>query len=111
VIITGNETITIRRKAETGFDQHGLPSFTVTEIDVDNCLYWFGSTDEPVEVMRDPVDANLVLCFPEGTEIVETDEFVLQDNVWVKDGIAMEYPQLWANFVPGVLVNVRRRDG
>lgn len=111
MIIQGTETITIRRKAIGGFDQHGLPVVTETSIDVANCLFWYGSTSEPVDAMRDPIDSQLVLCFPEGTTIEETDEFLLQGNTWVKDGIAVEYPQLWSGFVPGIIVNVRRRDG
>jgi len=111
VIIRGNETITIRRKSSSSFDQHGLPVVTETSIEVDNCLFWYGSSNEPVEVMRDPIDGQLVLCFPEGTEILDTDEFIVQGQSWLKDGIVVEYPQLWPGFVPGIIVNVRRRDG
>jgi hypothetical protein len=111
MIIRGDEPIFILRKTSTGTDQYGNPQKSVEEILIPDCLFWYGSTNEPVDVSRDPVDAQLTVCFPRGTVIHDDDEFEIRDTVWVKDGIAQEYSQLWPGFDPGVLVQVRRRVG
>jgi hypothetical protein len=111
MIIRGDEPIIIHRRSQSGTDEYGNPSWTTSTTLVRDCLFWYGSTSEPTDVSRDPVDAQLTVCFPEGTSVQDGDEFEIRNTMWVKDGIPNEYPQLWPGFTPGVIVNVRKRRG
>ena len=111
MIIRGDEPIVILRHSETGVDEYGNPTTTSEEILVRDCLFSYTGSTEPVEVARDAVDARLTLYMPAGTEILDGDIFVIRETEWVKDGDPQEWTQLWEGFVPGVVVNVRRRRG
>lgn len=111
MIIRGDEPIFIHRKTQSGVDEYGNPSFTTEEILVRDCLFSYGSSSEPDDINRNPIDAALTLYLPEGTVIEPEDVFEIRETMWVKDGDAQEYPQLWPGFVPGVVVSVRRRRG
>ena len=111
MIVRTDEPIYIHRKTESGVDSYGNPTYTVEEILVRNVLFAYGTTTEPVEVEREPVDARLTLYFPYGTVIEDGDEFEIRNTMWVKDGEPNDWQQLFAGFTPGVVVGVRRRDG
>lgn len=111
MIIRGDEPIFIIRRAAGPADEYGNPTFTETEILVRDCLFWVGSTSSPEEVARNPVDAELTVCFPAGTEILDGDEFEIRETRWEKSGIPQTWPELWPGFTPGVLVTVRKRRG
>ena len=99
----------VRRTAGTA-DQYGNPTHTTQLIQVENVLVAFGSSSEPVEVARNPIDAGVTLYFPNGTQIHSGDEFEVRGERWVKDGD----PQVWPTvngFAVGVVVPVRRRRG
>ena len=111
MIIRGDEPIFIHRKTESSVDVYGNPTFTTSEILVRDCLFWFGSSNEPVDVARDPIDARLTIVFPKGTEILDGDEFEIRETMWVKDGEAQEWLDVFPAMETGVVVNVRRRNG
>lgn len=112
MVIDGNESIDIIRQASGGaVNGYGNPVFGTETITVPNVLVANGSTGEPVELARTPIDASLTIYLPAGTVIEDTDIFVVRGGEWVKDGDAQVWPQLWAGFVPGVVVSVRRRRG
>ncbi len=111
MIIRGDEPIFILRKTSTGVDDYGNPTYSTDEILVRDALFAFGGTGEPVDVSRDPVDAALTLYLPEGTTVLDGDEFEIRNTIWVKDGDPVEYPQLWGGFVPAIVLSVRRRRG
>lgn len=111
MIIRGNEPIIIIRHTETGTDAYGNPEKSTQEILIRDGLFSYGSTNEPSLVDRDPVDAQLTLYLPNGTEIREDDIFEIRGVEWVKDGTPQEWPQLWPGFAPDVVVQVRKRRG
>jgi hypothetical protein len=111
LIIRGDEPIFIHRRTATGTDQFGNPTYSTAEILVRDALFAFGSSSEPADVNRDHIDASLTLYLPEGTVIEPSDEFEIRNSFWVKDGDPEEWPQLWAGFVPGIVIRVRRRRG
>lgn len=111
MIVRTDEPIYIHRKTESGVDEYGNPTYTVEEILVRDALFAFGSSSEPIDVERDPVDAKLTLYLPYGTVIQDGDEFEIRETMWVKDGDPNEWQKLWPGFAPGVALTVRRRDG
>jgi hypothetical protein len=111
MIVKGDEPIFIHRKVESSVDEYGNPVYTQEEILVRDCLFWFGSTDEPVQVSRNPLDAKLTVVFPKSVEILDGDEFEIRETMWVKDGEAQNWLDVFPNMVTGIVVNVRRRDG
>lgn len=111
MIVRTDEPIYIHRKTESGTDEYGNPTYTVEEILIRNALFAWGTTSEPVEVARDPVDARLTLYLPYGTDVQDGDEFEIRDTMWVKDGNPNEWQQLFPGLIPGVVLGVRKRDG
>jgi hypothetical protein len=110
MIIRGNEPIVIIRRSEDGVDDYGNPTFTTSEILIRDGLFAVGTTNEPIDVERDAVDAAVTLYLPSGTVIEDGDVFEIRGTSWVKDGAA----QVWDSPVgldTGVIVNVRRRVG
>lgn len=106
----GAESVVIYRKTSGAVDAYGNPSKTLQQITVNNVLVAFGSSTEPVEVARNPIDSMLTLYFPHGTVVQPEDEFQVRGQMWVKEGD----PSDWAtinNFEVGVVVQVRRRRG
>lgn len=109
--IRGGETITIRRRSESGVDDYGNPTYTTTTITLKDALVAFGSTDEPIDPERDAVDAKIVVYLPAGTVIVDGDEFTIRNSTWVKDGLASIWTNPFTSFDSGVVVNLRQRNG
>lgn len=111
MIIRGSETVTIKRIVDTGnVDKYNMPITSTVTIPVKNCLIAFGSTNEEVNVSRDPEDAQLTIYMPEGTVILDGDIFTIRNTDFVKDGMPAE----WITPFPistGVVVLVRRRHG
>lgn len=111
-MIRGNESVDIIRRSSAGsVDAYGNPTFSNTTVTIDGVLVANGSTNEPVDASRTPVDASLTVFLPAGSTITDGDILVIRGEEWVKDGDAQEWPQLWAGFTPGVVLNVRRRRG
>jgi hypothetical protein len=110
-VLTGNETVTILRRASGARDEYGLPAVTETEITVDGVLVGFDSTDEPVSDMEDPQMTALTLYFPVGTVILPNDEFAVRGDVFVKAGRQQDWNSPFAGFEAGVVVKVRQRLG
>lgn len=111
-MIQGNESVDIiRRSSNGGVDSYGNPVFSTTTVTISGALVAYGSSSEPVDVSRTPVDASLTVYLPAGSVIADGDVLVIRGEEWVRDGDAQEWPQLWAGFTPGVVVSVRRRRG
>ncbi len=108
----GNETVLIKRRAASSVDEYGNKTHTLTTVTVKNVLIGFGSTSEPVDPNRDPIDATITLYLPNGTQVMEGDRFIVRNTEWVKDGSAQD----WGTENPlgldaGGVVNVRKRNG
>lgn len=111
MIIRGSETVTIKRTVDSGtVDKYNMPITTTTSVTVKNCLIAFGSTNEEVNVTRNPEDAQLTIYMPAGTVILDGDIFTIRQTDFVKDGMPAE----WISPFPmetGVIVIVRKRHG
>jgi hypothetical protein len=110
VFYNGGETVTIKRRGESGTDQYGNKTYTLTSIPVQNVLIGFGASGEPTAVDRDPIDAKLTLYFPSGTAIQEGDKFSIRGEDWEKDGQAQDFKPPF-DFSAGVVVPVKKRNG
>jgi hypothetical protein len=110
MILAGDEPIYIHRRTSTGVDDYGNPTFSTAPVLIRNCLLGYGSTDEPVDPARDPIDARLTLYLPHGPTVGEGDTFEIRDKIWEKDGDPHNWETV-AGFEVGVVVNVRRRRG
>jgi len=110
VFYSGGETVTIKRRSEASTDEYGNKTYTTSNILVRNVLVAFGSTDEPIDVERDAIDAKITLYFPKGTAIEDNDKFTIRNSEWVKDGQAQVYIPPF-QFSAGVVVHVRQRRG
>jgi hypothetical protein len=111
MIVRGNEPIVVIRRSAEEIDEYGNQTYSTSEFLIRDCLFAYTGSSEPVEVAREAVDARLTLYMPPGTEILDGDIFVIRESHWEKDGDSQEWPQLWEGFIPGVVVNVRRRRG
>lgn len=106
----GNETVTIKRRSAAPVNEYGNKTYSLTTITVKGCFLGFGGGSEPVDANRDPVDTKVTLYFPNGTQILEGDRFIVRNIEWVKDGS----PEAWENpfgLDSGVVVQVRKRNG
>jgi len=110
-IFDGGETILIHRFSSTSVDAYGNPETDSTTISVSNVLVSFESTNEPVEISRDPIDAKMTLYMPTGTVIENDDRFEVRGEMWLKDGIAKDWRAPSNSFETGVVVHVRKRLG
>lgn len=104
------ETVTIIRRTAGAVDDYGNSSFTTTNVTVNGCLVGWGSTNEPVSAESDPVDSQMTLYMPAGTEIHDGDVFVVRGDQFVKDGMAQAWSSM-LNVSKGVVVSLRRRNG
>ena len=111
MIIRGDEPVIIVRRSQNGVDDYGNPTYTTQEILVRDALFSYGTTDEPVELARNPIDARLTLYLPRGVVIQPGDIFIIRETEWEKDGDPQEWQKLWQGFDPGVVITVRRRRG
>lgn len=113
MIVRTDEPIIIHRRAETGTDSYGNPTYATTQILVRNGLFAFDSSNsgEPAAIAEDPVKASLTLYLPAGTVVEDGDKFEIRETMWVKDGNQQEWQQLWPGFTPGVVVKVRQVRG
>lgn len=109
--IRGGETIQIKRRSATSVDDYGNTQFSTTTITVKDVLVAIGSTGEPVDESRDPVDTQLTLYLPNGTAIQDGDLFVIRGTTWVKDGTGFQWVSPFGSQLQGVVVPVRRRRG
>jgi hypothetical protein len=109
--IRGGETITIRRRSVTSTDDYGNPTYSTTTITVKDALVAFGSTDEPVDASRDPVDSKITVYLPNGTAIQVGDLFVIRNTNWVQDGQSQDWVSPFTGFDSGTVVHLRKRIG
>ncbi|CAB4152500.1 hypothetical protein UFOVP609_13 [uncultured Caudovirales phage] len=109
--IRGGETVLIKRRTAVARDDFGNPTYTIDTITVNEVLVGIGSTDEPINVERDAVDAHLELYMPGTVEIQDGDVFVIRGSEWVKDGAAKNWVSPFIGLETGTLVSVRRRRG
>lgn len=111
-IFEGGEIVVIQRSSLGSVDAYGNPVLGAASfITVPNVLVSFESTNEPVDINRDPVDAKLTLYMPTGTVILEGDVFQVRGELWLKDGIAKDWRAPYGGFDTGVVVHVRKRLG
>lgn len=109
--IRGGETVVIKRKVNTGdFDDYKQPIFTTRSYTIRECLIAFGSSDEPVENDRDPIDRSLTLYLPPGTVVEPGDVFHLRATDFVRDGAPEAWISPFDQMPAGVVIKVRRRD-
>lgn len=109
-MIAGNETVTILRRSGSSLDDFGLPSYTITQLDIQGCLFAPGGGSEPVDVQRDAVDAKGTLYMPSATQVEPGDVFVIRGSEWVKDAPAQEWVSPFTGLETGLVINVRQRN-
>lgn len=109
--IRGGETVVIKRRTQDGVDDYGNPKWVTTQVVVRDCLIAFGSSDEPAEADRDPIDTSLTLYLPPATVVEPGDVFHLRATDFVKDGSPQEWVSPFDGFPTGVVIKVRRRNG
>lgn len=110
--IRGGETVTIKRRSSASQDDYGNTTHSTTQIVVRDALVAIGTTNEPVDPSRDPVDAKITLYLPPGTNVKDGDRFVVRGTEWVKDGSAFNWVSPFGSqFEGGVVVPLRRRNG
>lgn len=111
MFIRGGEHVIIKRRTQIGVDEYGNERWETTDIHIRDALIAFGSTDEPVEVDRNPIDNSLTLYLPPETRVESGDVFHIRATDFVKDGIAQEWVSPFDSFPVGVVLKLRRRDG
>jgi hypothetical protein len=111
-MIRGSETVTIKRLVETGeVDKYNMPITSTVNITVRNCLIGFGTTDEPIDVTRNPADIQLTIYMPKGTVVQDGDVFIIRQTEFIKDGVAQEWINPNYGLEVGVIIGVRKRHG
>lgn len=111
MIIRSDEPIIIHRRAESGTDAYGNPTYTTSEILVRDGLFGFDPGSEPASASEDPVNASLILYLPPKTVVLDGDKFEIRGTMWLKDGNQQAWQQVWPGFTPGVVVRVRQVRG
>lgn len=110
--IRGGETISIKRRRETGaFDDHGLPIVEVNTRTIRDACIAFGATDEPATVDGNPENLGLTVYLPPESVIEPGDIFVIRNTEFVKDGVPAEWVSPFDGFPVGVVVQLRRKRG
>jgi hypothetical protein len=105
----GTETITVIARTAGALDEYGIPTQSVTEVEVDGCLVEYDSTSEPVVIDSDPIIQSATLYVPVTTTVDECDEFIIRGDTWVKDGSVMTWNSPFRSPIQYSIVKVRRR--
>jgi hypothetical protein len=105
----GNESVTVIGKAAGAVDEYGIPTQTITESTVVNCLVEFDSTSEPTSADADPIIQSGTVYFPLPSVVGEFDELEIRGEIWVKDGAVVEWQSPFGRPVEYAIVKVRRR--
>lgn len=105
-----SQTIQIVREHNSVIDAHGNPVYSTNTVTLNNVLVAFGDTGEPADANRSPLDSRVTLYMPAGSEILDGDQFIIDGEHYLKDGIAQNWQSVTNNPV-GVVVYLRRRDG
>jgi hypothetical protein len=109
--IRGGETITVRRRSQASTDDYGNPVYTTTTITIKDALVAFGSTDEPVDASRNPIDSKITIYLPNGTTVQDGDTFLIRNTSWVQDGQHQDWVSPFTSFEAGTVVQLRKRVG
>jgi len=111
-MLRGSETVTIKRLVDSGtVDKYNMPITSTVNVTVRNCLICFGTTDEPLNVSRNPEDIQLTIYMPKNTVVLDGDIFVIHNTEFVKDGVAQDWINPNYGLEVGVVIGVRRRHG
>jgi hypothetical protein len=111
-MIKGNVTVKVLRNTETGFDKYNRPTTTSSEIVLNNVLVAWGQTNTAESITREQLNINATIYLPSGFQVLETDKFMINNDVYEKEGEAIQWTPPFANFPPvPVIVNVRKSDG
>lgn len=110
-LIQGGEPIIIKRRTTDGNDDYGNPTYEVSDVLIRHALIAIGTTSESLDPERAAYDAKVTLYVPSGTEILETDRFLIRNSLWEKDGSAQEWVSPFPSGYDGVVVPLRRRRG
>jgi hypothetical protein len=111
MFIRGGETITIRRRSESGSDDFGNPTYTTTNVIIKDALIAVGGGSEPIDVERDAVDSSLTIYLPSGTVVLDGDVFIIRNSQWVKNGQVQDWVSPFPSSLAGVVIPVRKRRG
>jgi hypothetical protein len=112
MFVRGGETVIIKKPTDSGeVDDYNEPVLTFTNTTVKGCLIAFGSTNQPVEVNRNPEDIDITVYMPKGTVVNNEDILIIRNTEFVKDGVPQEWESPFSGYRVGLVVKVRRRNG
>lgn len=111
-MIKGNVTVKVLRNTETGFDKYNRPTTTSSEIVFNNVLVSWGPTNTNETITREQLNSNATVYLPSGFQILDTDKFIINNEVYEKEGEAIQWTPPFNNFPPvPVIVNIRKTNG
>jgi len=111
-MIKGTVTVKVLRNSETGFDKYNRPTTTVTEITLKDVLVAWGSTSTSETVNREELEIAATLYLPTGFNVLDTDKFMIDNEVYEKEGEPVIWVPPFNNFPPvPVIVNIRKSNG
>lgn len=111
-MINGTETILIKRKEFLADDGYGNPVETEQEIVVNGALVAWGGTSTDYGTERTLITSAATVYLPQGTEIMDSDVFIVRGKRYRKDGEAQEWqPPAHFRVKTGVVVALTRAEG
>lgn len=104
------ETVTIRRRTESGRDSHGNTTWTTTDIPVDGCAVWPTGSTEQLQG-QDQTSERLTVWFPYGTDVLSTDQVLVRGLTYEVEGLASSWASPFTGTRAGAEVRLDRVRG
>jgi hypothetical protein len=106
------EPVTRRRRAQSGTDRYGNPTYTTTDVVLEErAAFDPGGTREPVEVGREPVVTTPKLYFTERPDLVSSDVVLVRGQAFTVQGDPADWRDPWGSAVGGLVVELQRAGG
>ena len=103
------ELITQIRLSSSATDSHGLPITTETQISIQGIV---AARNSSLITESDAltITQGLTLYLPSGTDVQDSDLFVVRGKRYVVDGEAFDWRDGLGSWNPGTVVNIKREQ-
>jgi hypothetical protein len=110
-MLAGIETVILVRRSLGAMDEYGLPVVTESQVTVSGVLIGYADPEQTILVDSETIDEKATLYFPHGTEVLATDEFIINGERWEQHGQVQKWVPPFSNFKIGVVAGARRKVG
>jgi hypothetical protein len=101
------QTVTVNRVTQ---DAHGNKTVASTHT-IDHCVFWPTAGKETIAPAMDVLEADMVILMPPGSDILSTDEVVVNGITYRVTGQPSSYTSPFTGFSSGIKVDLQNSEG